>query len=174
MVPARPVVVVSKCLLGRRCRYDGRVIFCPSVERLKLRVRFIPVCPEMELGLGVPREPIRTVRHRGRVRLVQPATGRGLTREMAAFSRRFLKSLPAVDGFILKSRSPSCGICDAPAYASTGAVRATTRGPGLFAAAVRRDLPQVPVADETRLRRRFLSRVLDLHRRRTMMSEEEE
>ena len=165
--------MVSKCLLGRRCRYNGKVISCPAVSRLRSRVRFVPVCPEAGIGLGVPRAPIRIVRRQGRVNLVQPATGRWLTRRMGAFCRGFLASLPAVDGFILKSRSPSCGVRDAPVYGSTAAPRATTRGMGLFAAAVRRRLPQVPMADETQLQRRFLSRVLDLYQRRTMMSKEE-
>jgi uncharacterized protein YbbK (DUF523 family) len=174
MADPRPVVVVSKCLLGRRCRYDGKVISCPAVLRLGSRVRFVPVCPETAIGLGVPRAPIRIVRRPGRVNLVQPKTGRRLTRKMGVLCRGFLAALPAVDGFILKSRSPSCGVRDAPVYGSTTASRATTRGAGLFAAAVRQRLPRVPMADETQSHRRFLSRVLDLYRRRTMMSAEEE
>ena len=178
-VRPKSVLVVSRCLLGRRCRYDGKVFSCPAIERLNSRVRFIPVCPETAIGLGVPREPIRIVLDQGRVRLVQPATGRRLTRRMNAFCRRFLATLPAVDGFVLKSRSPSCGIRDAPVYGSTSASRATPRRAGLFAAAVRRRLPHVPVVDEMQLRRaevrrRFLSRSLDLQLRRTMMSKEEQ
>lgn len=124
----------------------------------------------MEIGLGVPREPIRLVRRQGRTRLVQPATGRGLTRKMNAFSRRFLSSLPAADGFILKRRSPSCGIRDTPVYDSISASRRTTRGAGLFAAAVRQRLPHVPMADENQLRGRFVRRVLDLSQGGVMIS----
>jgi uncharacterized protein YbbK (DUF523 family) len=170
MAQTRPIVVVSKCLLGWPCRYDGKVISCPAVSRLGSRVRFVPVCPEMAIGLGVPREPIRIIRRHGRMRLVQPATGRRLTRKMGAFCRRFLDSLVDVDGFILKSRSPSCGVRDTPGYGSISGLKADFCSAGLFAAAVRRRLPQVPMADEMQSSRRFLSRVLDLHRRRTMMS----
>jgi uncharacterized protein YbbK (DUF523 family) len=170
MASARPVLVVSRCLLGRRCRYDGTVISCPAIERLKSRVRLVPVCPEVEIGLGVPRAPIRIVRQHGRVSLVQPATGQKLTRRMNAFARRFLDSLPEVDGFVLKSRSPSCGNRDAPAYASATAARSVTRGAGFFAEAVRRRLPTMPVVDETQLRRGVLCRALDLPQPGAMIS----
>ena len=142
-VGRKPVLVVSRCLLGRRCRYDGKVISCPAIERLNSRIRFIPVCPETAIGLGVPRAPIRIVSDQKRLRLVQPATGCRLTRKMNAFCRQFLGSLPAVDGFILKSRSPSCGIRDAPVYSSASAPAPTARRAGLFAAAVRQRLPRV-------------------------------
>jgi uncharacterized protein YbbK (DUF523 family) len=161
MAQARPVVVVSTCLLGRRCRYDGKVISCPWVNRLRSRVRFIPVCPETAIGLGVPREPIRIVSDQGRLWLVQPATGRRLTRKMNAFSRRFLVSLNAVDGFILKSRSPSCGIRDAAVFKAASKVS----GSGFFARSARERFPRAAMENEQGLaspvrRRRFLSQAL--------------
>jgi uncharacterized protein YbbK (DUF523 family) len=153
-------VVVSKCLLSAPCRYDGVVISCPAVGRLKSRVRFIPVCPETAIGLGVPRAPIRLVSNQVQLWLVQPATGRRLTRKMAAFSRRFLASLPAVDGFILKARSPSCGIRDVAVLRRSS----KTRGSGFFARAARKHFPGAPIENEQALanparRRRFLERV---------------
>jgi uncharacterized protein YbbK (DUF523 family) len=167
MAPARPVVVVSKCLLARRCRYDGRVISCPAVQRLKSRVRFIPVCPETAIGLGVPRSPLRIVTDQGRLGLVQSATGRRLTRKMTAFSRRFLASLHAVDGFILKSRSPSCGIRDVAVLRASS----VTLGSGFFARAVREHFPGAAIENEQGLadparRRLFLNRVAATQLRR--------
>jgi uncharacterized protein YbbK (DUF523 family) len=152
---------VSKCLLAARCRYDGKVISCPWVNRLKSRVRFIPVCPETAIGLGVPRSLIRIVSDQKRLALVQPATGRRLTRKMNAFCRRFLGSLPAVDGFILKSRSPSCGIRDVAVFTASSNVS----GSGFFARSARERFPGAAIENEqgladTARRRRFLNRVL--------------
>ena len=59
--PARPVIVVSKCLLGECCRYDGKIISAPWIQELAAQVRFVPVCPEVGIGLPVPRDPIRLV-----------------------------------------------------------------------------------------------------------------
>jgi len=80
------------------------------VKALRSRARFITVCPEVAMGLGVPRPKIRIVRKAGRRCLIQPKTGRDFTSAMNRFSRKFLSSLGHVDGFILKSRSPSCDI----------------------------------------------------------------
>ena len=160
----KPVVVVSKCLGFAACRYDGAMIRDEFVEKLRPRVRFVPVCPEMEIGLGVPREKIRIVVSEGKRRLVQPATGRDLTRRMARFAERRLKSLRRVDGFILKARSPSCGIRDAKIFAGPEEERPIRKGAGFFAEAVMKTFPDLPVEDEKRLasagvQRRFLARV---------------
>lgn len=102
-------IVISKCLEFAACRYDGKMIENPIVRKLKSAVDFIPVCPEMELGLGCPRDTIRIEAH-GKKELIQPKTKRNLSREMDAFSDQFANGLDKVDGFILKSKSPSCGI----------------------------------------------------------------
>jgi uncharacterized protein YbbK (DUF523 family) len=95
--------------------------------------------------------------------MVQPSTGRDLTTAMRRFGDRFLDSLEAVDGFILKSRSPSCAVRDAAIAEGTG--------PGLFAARVLERFPHAPLEDEARLvdegvRREFLERVLALAAKR--------
>ncbi|MRR08546.1 DUF523 domain-containing protein, partial [bacterium] len=103
----RPVVAASKCLEFAACRYNGQTIACPTVRLLRGLVEFKPVCPELEIGLGVPREPIRVIETGGGRRLVQPATGRDVTAEMTRVVADHLRDLGDVDGFILKSRSPS-------------------------------------------------------------------
>ncbi len=118
-VRSRPVVVVSKCLLGERCRYDGKLISAPAVLGLSRLVTFVPVCPETGIGLEVPRLPIRLVETRRGIRLIQTLTGKDLTRRMRSFSRAFLAEHKP-DGFILKARSPSCGVEDAPVYDELG------------------------------------------------------
>lgn len=145
----RPVVVVSKCLLGERCRYNGETISAPVVLSLSDRVEFVPVCPEMGIGLLVPRDPIRLVKTRRGIRLIQARTGRDLTTRMRRFCREFLSGLP-VRGFILKSRSPSCAVWDAVVDDDGGKLTGETR-PGVFAAEVLACFPGLPVEDEERL-----------------------
>lgn len=107
--PPRPRLVLSRCLELDACRYNAVSIRAPLVPALDPWLELVPVCPEVEVGLGVPRDPIRLVREGSGTRLLQPSTGRDLTQEMAAFSDRFLGGLDYVDGFLLKARSPSCG-----------------------------------------------------------------
>jgi len=99
----RPRLVVSRCIEFDPCRYDGSKIPSPTVARLREYADCIPVCPEVEIGLGIPRATVRIVRIDGADHLMQPATGRDVTEEMSAFAAGYLDSLPQIDGFILKS-----------------------------------------------------------------------
>ncbi|RXA16804.1 DUF523 and DUF1722 domain-containing protein [Methanosarcina sp. MSH10X1] len=149
----RPKVVVSRCLEFDRCRYNGDVISSPIVANLVEYVDFLPVCPEVEIGLGVPRNPIRIILENGKQRLVQSASGRDLTEVMEAFCTDFLNSAGDIDGFILKYRSPSCGIKDVKVY-STAALRSGAIGKtsGFFGGIVLRRFPYLAIEDEGRLR----------------------
>lgn len=148
----KPVVVTSRCFEFDACRYNGQTITNNFVEVLVPWVEFRPVCPELEIGLGVPRDPIRIVRKGGERRLVQPSTGRDLTALMREFSARFFGSLGDADGFILKSRSPSCGLGDAKEFPDAENEAASGRGSGFFAGAVMERFPGLAVEDEGRLR----------------------
>lgn len=165
-----PVVVLSRCLGVEACRYNGKMIREDFIHQLSSYVKFRPVCPELELGLGVPRDPIRIVAGDGARTLIQPATGRDLTRSMNTFSQAFLTKLKEVDGFVLKSRSPSCGIRDTKIHDADGET-VLERGAGIFAAAVLEHFPDAAVEDEKRLRNRirrehFLTRLFALARLR--------
>ena len=105
----RPCIVISRCIEFDPCRYDGSKIPSPYVAQLKSHVDCIPVCPEVEIGLGIPRATVRIVRLEGIDHLLQPTTGRDVSGEMSAFANQFLDSLPPVDGFILKGGSPTSG-----------------------------------------------------------------
>jgi len=160
----KPVLVVSKCLGFGRCRYDGEKLSDPTVESLKKIVAFIPVCPEMEIGLGVPRDPIRIVRDHARRILYQPATGRDLTDTIRTFCAAFHARLPEIDGYILKSRSPSCGPAGVKVYAGFDPDTKPLAGVGFFAIAARRFRPGIPLEDEERLkdsaiRERFIAQI---------------
>ncbi len=148
----RPVLVVSRCLEFAPCRWNGLSIASETVARLKPYVNFIPVCPEVEIGLGTPREPIRLIKDSGDIRLFQSATGRDLTGVMRDFSETFLRSLPDVDGCILKDRSPSCGDKDVKIYPGPGKVAALQeKGSGLFAEAILGNRPDWVLENEGRL-----------------------
>jgi uncharacterized protein YbgA (DUF1722 family)/uncharacterized protein YbbK (DUF523 family) len=164
---ATPRVVVSKCLGFAPCRYDGAMISDALVRRLKKHVDFVPVCPEMEVGLGCPREPIRVVLAARRLRLVQPATGRDITHAMQQFAASFLRGVGDVDGFILKSRSPSCGIKGVKVFAGPEHKTPQQLGRGFFGGAVLERFPDLPAEDEGRLsnfplREQFLARLFAL------------
>lgn len=148
---------VSACLLGERVRWDGRDqrdLFLADV--LGPFVEWVPVCPEVELGLGIPRDPIRLVGEARSPRLVVERTGEDLTRRMRRYAAKRVRELRKLelDGYVLKSRSPSCGLDG-----------------GMFATALVRRLPALPVEDEARLgdpaiRERFVERALAARRRR--------
>ncbi len=163
----KPIVVVSKCIEFAPVRWDGRIISSGLVKQLKNHLDFKPVCPEVEIGLGVPRETLRIVKIGQELRLLQPATGLDLTEKMQRFSKDFLDSLKEVDGFILKSGSPSSAIKDARIYPSIGKVAVIGRGPGFFGKAVLERYPQVASEDEKRLlnnriREHFLTKLFTI------------
>ena len=169
----KPRLVVSKCIEFEHCRWNGLVISSEFVKKLDRFVEFIQVCPEVEIGLGVPRDPIRVVRSKEGPLLLQPATGRDLTTDMVSFSERFLDSLPPVDGFILKSRSPSCGLKEVKIHAAIDKPGGVGKGSGFFGSAVLSRFPMLPAEDEGRLtnfriREHFLTRIFALARFRSI------
>ena len=146
-----PIVVVSKCLGFDHCRYDGQMIDSPLVAKFREFIEFQPVCPEVEIGLGTPRKPIRIVTVDGENVLYQPTTGKNVTQEMTSFVDNFLSSLGDVDGFILKHRSPSCGPQDVKIYPGFENVSRTFRGSGFFGGEVVARFQGLPIEDEGRL-----------------------
>ena len=159
-----PVVLFSHCLGFEACRYNGAMITEPAVEQLKPLVVAETACPEVAIGLGVPRSPVRLVEKDQAIRLIQPDTDRDVTEDMIRFSERRLAELPVLDGVILKWGSPSCGPREVKRYTSTKLGASFTKGQGLFAKMVRQSFPDVPVEDEGRLknfeiREHFLTRL---------------
>lgn len=144
----KPNVIVSRCLGFAKCRWNGTTIQDHFVKTLRKHVSFIPICPEVEIGLGIPRDPIRIVNKR----LIQPKTGRDVTDKMNQFSERFLNKLQDVDGLILKYKSPSCGLKNVPIYPSTGKVQAKSSGLGFFGRKVLEKFKGLPIEDEGRLK----------------------
>jgi len=148
----KPTVVISRCIEFDAVRYDGQIIRSPFVKQLIPHIEYKLVCPEVEIGLGVPRETLRLVKRHGEIRLVQPSTGRDLTSKMKSFANYLLDSVGEVDGFIMKSRSPSSGLRDAKIYAAVSDAPTIGRGPGIFGQAVLERFSHLAVEDEGRLR----------------------
>jgi uncharacterized protein YbbK (DUF523 family)/uncharacterized protein YbgA (DUF1722 family) len=165
----KPGIVISRCLGFAPCRYDGMIISDEFIKRLGKEVEFITVCPEVMIGLGVPRDPIRVISTpKGKV-LFQPSTGRNLTDGMNAFMASLFNSLRGIDGFILKGKSPSCGIRNVKYFSEYGEI--TGRGTGFFGDAVQTRFSQLAIVDESHLeinivREHFLSRIFAFARLR--------
>ncbi|MBM7551841.1 YbgA family protein [Thalassobacillus pellis] len=149
---ATPRLVVSRCLEFDEVRYNGEVIPDRVVQRLQPFVEFIPVCPEVEIGLGVPREVIRIIADKEKERLVQPSTGKDLTKTMTEFSTSFIEGLPEVDGFLLKNRSPTCGINDVKVYADGDNSPVIRKTDGFFAKEILKKHGELAIEDEGRLK----------------------
>ena len=170
----RPILVVSRCLGFEPVRYNGQIVRDDFVQRLVAVCEPRTVCPEVEIGLGIPRPPIRLVRRReGTLTLVQPDTGRDVTGLMTEFAGGYLEGLDPVDGFLLKSRSPSCGFRDVKIYPESESSAPVGKTAGLFGAAVLDRFPQAACEDEGRLRdeplrERFLTLLFALARLRAV------
>lgn len=172
----RPRLLFSRCLGFDHCRYNGEVINDDFVQKLRAHVEAVTVCPEVAIGLGVPRDPIRIIRTAGEKKLIQPKTGRDCTAAMTGFCTTFLDGLEPVDGFVLKSRSPSCGTRDVKTYNEEGNLLPSAKRQGFFGGAVMERFAHLPVEDEGRLRNftireHFLARVWTLAEFRAIAAE---
>ncbi len=150
----RPLVAVSACLLGEPVRYDGRHKRDGDLLALLGDVDILPVCPEVGIGLGVPRAPIQVYRVDGGLRVADRCDPhRDHTGLLRRFARDWLAAHSRVDGCVLKSRSPSCAVADAPYFDRCGRPLSDAGGAlvgaGLFAEALGSFLPLI---DEVRVR----------------------
>ncbi|ETA79490.1 YbgA family protein [Youngiibacter fragilis] len=167
----RPKVVVSRCLGFDTCRYNGQTLPDKFVDALGEFVEYRTVCPEVEIGLGVPRDPIRLVLERGEMLLYQPATGKECKRDMLDYTDNLFKDLSDVDGFLLKGRSPSCGIKDVKVYLGKEKAVGSIKGVGIFGEQVLQHFPGLAIEEEGRLtnyriREHFLTKIYMLARLR--------
>ncbi len=146
----RPLLGISACLLGDPVRYDGDHRRDELIlRRLGPAVSWLGVCPEVGIGLGVPRPTIRLVGPSRAPRLVGVAdAGRDFTQPMQRFARRQLRQLSHAAGYIVKARSPSCGLGSTPIAGRRGTV---ATGSGLYTATLRAQMPALPMVEETAL-----------------------
>lgn len=167
---------ISSCLLGNNVRYDGGHKLDRFLrDTLGQFVTFVPVCPEVECGLPVPRESMRLVGNADSPRLITTRTGIDHTERMNQWAARRLDTLEseALCGFIFKSKSPSSGMTRVKVYNEKGMPAHT--GSGLFARAFMDRFPRIPVEDEGRLhdpklRENFIERIFAMQRWRTLVN----
>ena len=159
-------LAVSACLLGKNVRYDGGHKLKPIIqEKLGLYVDFIPICPEVECGLSVPREPMRLIGKTDNPRLMTTATRIAHSEKMVTWAREKLKDLAKLNvcAYIFKSKSPSCGLSKIKIYDDHNQLIGI--GSGLWARMFMQCFPLVPVVEETRFYdpgvwEDFISRIL--------------
>ena len=170
ILDARPRLGVSACLLGRKVRFDGGhkqdAFLCQTLGRF---VEWIPVCPELEIGMGVPRESVRLVGPVDDPKMIAERSGKNWTSSMKRFAAIRARELAHLGlcGYVLKKNSPSCGLERVRVY--DGKNTPNRRGRGLFASAVVQAMPLLPVEEEGRLndpalRDNFVERVFAYHR----------
>lgn len=166
----RILVGISSCLLGQPVRYDGghkRDGYL--IEVLGKHFEFLPLCPEVAIGMGIPRPPIRLTGDPSRPRAVGvQVDGLDVTDELIAYAHSVMASRPQISGYIFKQGSPTCGMAQVAVYNERGESHATSSG--LYAGVVMGALPSMPVAEEGRLtdaalRDRFVERVYSYHNR---------
>jgi len=169
----RPRIGISSCLLGDEVRFDGghkRDTFLTRV--LDPYVEWVRVCPEVEVGMGVPRETLRLVRVNGDTRMITTRTGVDHTDSMRAWAAKRIKALAGMElrGYVLKKDSPSCGFERVKVFGDGGGARV---GVGTYAEVLKARFPSLPIEDEGRLtdpnlRENFIERVFAYDRLRAL------
>lgn len=147
----RPLILVSRCLGFDACRYDGQQLRSPVVDLLRGHVDFVPVCPEVKAGLGVPRPPIRLCWEYEKIDVRQPAEDRSVTDVLKKAALHIIDEADGCDGAILKSKSPSCALTDAKVYRGINKPQFLRRDSGIFGTLVLRKMENKAVDDEQRL-----------------------
>ena len=140
---SRPQIGISACLTGEPVRYDGGARLREKIlAYFAERVEWLPVCPEVEAGMGVPRETIELAAAPDGLRLLGTQSRKDRTAAMQAWAAKRLQELEGVSGFILKARSPSCGLRGVPVR------NRAAPSNGMFAAALVARFASLPVAED--------------------------
>jgi len=151
----KPNLILSKCLEYCKCRYNGDKIPDKFVKKLEEHVNYIKICPEVEIGLGVPRNSVRLIKKDDEYRLVDSMTGEDHTEKMDNYIEELTLELKEeeVEGFIAKTRSPSCGSSDSKVYSKSGKVPALgEKRAGYFTDNLTAAFPSLVIENEGRLK----------------------
>ena len=170
LTDTKPKLGISACLLGQRVRYDGghrQDQFLTEV--LAKFVEWVPICPEVEVGMGAPRETVRLVGAPKQPKMLAEKSGRDWTGAMNDYAIKRVHEIARLNlsGYVVKKNSPSCGMERVRVYNSKNMPERLGRG--LFTAALMKGLPLLPVEEEgrlndLRLRENFIERVFAYHR----------
>jgi uncharacterized protein YbgA (DUF1722 family)/uncharacterized protein YbbK (DUF523 family) len=156
---------ISSCLLGQKFRYDGEHKLDPFLTyTVGQHVKYVPVCPEVECGFGIPREALRLTGDPESPRLITKITHKDFTERMVRWAKKRIIELEKADlwGFIFKSKSPNCGMEKVTVYNERG--MPVKKGSGIFARIFMEHFPLIPVEDEghlydPKLRENFIERI---------------
>lgn len=153
---AKPNIFISACIEHDACRFDGEMIADEHVKRLKEIANVITACPEMAIGLPSPRESLRLVLEKDteEIKLISNIQHLDLSEKMTTFSKKYSSNLKSknIDGFIMKAKSPSCGILGVKLYRGTGkAHTVNAKNAGFFGRVILEDYPNMPIENERRL-----------------------
>jgi len=163
-LPMQIQIGVSQCLMGDKVRFDAghkrEAFICNTLSQF---FEFIAICPEVDIGLGVPRPPIRLIGDPKIPKLVSTNDeSEDYTHIMKQYSQQKVTTLKSVSGYILKSKSPTCGLFRVKVYQDKGVPSKTSRG--IYAKILAEKYPNLPIEEEGRLqdpmlRENFLERV---------------
>jgi len=164
-------VGVSACIIGDEVRYNGQAAEDRFVNReLSNFVDFVKVCPEVRIGLGIPRETIRLVKKKEGIRLVNHGGDKDFTEAMETFSKKSASNMKRekISGFIFKKSSPSCGAFRIKVYNESG-VTQNERSIGMYSSYIQKKFPWLPVEEDGRLndsalRHNFIARIFAIKR----------
>lgn len=150
----KPKIIISECLNGKKCRYDGQGYNDKVIKELKDYIHMETICPEVAIGLPIPRKPIRIEKHKEKdeYKLIDYDSQNDYTNQMLEFSEEFLSNLTDVDGFILKSKSPTCGIKDVKIYYQGNKCSIQNNGSGFFSQKIIDMYNYLPIENEGRLK----------------------
>jgi uncharacterized protein YbbK (DUF523 family) len=147
----RPILIISACLEFDKVRYDGGSIPSKTIRDFSSYVELIKVCPEFEIGLGVPRDPIRIVKKDNEYRLIQHNTNRDVTDLMVEFSKNYIEKINEVDGFVFKSKSPTMGLDNIKVYSGMKGAGVVEKCGGFFSSDIAKKYKGYPIEEEDRL-----------------------
>ena len=148
MSPNKIKIAVSSCLLGEAVRYDGTDKHIEYItQQLATKYKLVSICPEMAVGMGVPRPPIHLVDNGEGIQVLAiDNVDKNMTKPLFDFSATMIKQHPDICGYIFKKNSPSCGIKNVKVMTKRGEYE--RRGQGIYAEAIMSALPLLPVIDE--------------------------
>ena len=167
---------ISSCLIGNNVRYNGgnanKKFFTTDWGEI---FKYIPICPEVASGFGVPREPIYLESNNNIITVKTVDTKKDVTKNIYSGCEKVLSSLPDISGFVLKKASPSCGVGTVKVYNNKKGIL-TSKADGKFCELLKIKYPYLPIEDEGRLndpklREHFIKRVFLLHQAKVMLKE---
>lgn len=169
--PNRIQVGISGCLIGQKVRFDGghkSSYFCK--EQLSKHVEYVPVCPEMGIGMGAPRKTIRLVNKNDVIHVTASDGSFDVTEQLEQFSKETTDNLAGLSAYIVCAKSPTCGMERVPVYKENrkGGFDADKSGVGVFTRILREKYPDLPIEEngrlnDTHLRETFVTQMYAYH-----------